>query len=72
VGTNHLIATFKQNGGDKVFDSIGFNLGDFIEFIDKDRDLLDIVYTLEIITKDGKQFPQLRLKDIRIHENNRN
>ncbi|MFA7287587.1 MAG: single-stranded-DNA-specific exonuclease RecJ [Melioribacteraceae bacterium] len=72
VGTNHLIATFKQNGGDKVFDSIGFNLGDFIEFIEKDRDLLDIVYTLETISKDGKQFPQLRLKDIRIHENNRN
>ncbi|MCK9279587.1 MAG: single-stranded-DNA-specific exonuclease RecJ [Melioribacteraceae bacterium] len=72
VGTNHLIASFRQNGGDKVFDSIGFNLGEFIEFIDKDRDLLDIVYTLETISKDGKHFPQLRLKDIRIHENNRN
>lgn len=67
VGTNHLVTTFKQNGNDKVFDAIGFNLGYFAEHIDKDRDLVDIVYSIETINKDGKIFPQLRIKDLRIN-----
>jgi len=66
VGKNHLIATIKQNGSDKVFDSIGFNLGEFVNLIDYKNSLLDIVYTIEQISKEGKIFPQFRLKDIRI------
>ncbi|MCX7798227.1 MAG: single-stranded-DNA-specific exonuclease RecJ [Melioribacter sp.] len=67
VGTNHLLATFKQNGNDKVFDAIGFNLGYFAEHIDKEKDLVDIVYSIETVNKDGRLFPQLRIKDIRIN-----
>jgi len=67
VGNNHLVTTFKQNGNDKVFDAIGFNLGYYAEHIDKDKDLVDIVYTIETINKDGKIFPQLRIKDIRVN-----
>lgn len=70
VGTNHLVTTFKQNGHDKVFDSIGFNLGSFAKEIDKDKNLLDIVYTIESITKDGKPYPQIRLRDIKVKEKN--
>ena len=66
VGKNHMIATIKQNGSDKVFDSIGFNLGKFVNLIDYKNSLLDIVYTIEQISKEGKIFPQFRLKDIRI------
>lgn len=66
VGNNHIVTSFKQNGNDKIFDSIGFNLGHFAEQIDKDKNLVDIVYTLETINKDGKVFPQIRLKDIYI------
>jgi single-stranded-DNA-specific exonuclease len=70
VGTNHLVTTFKQNGHEKVFDSIGFNLGSFVKEIDKEKNIVDIVYTIESITKDGKPFPQIRLKDLKIKEKN--
>ncbi|MBU0474460.1 MAG: single-stranded-DNA-specific exonuclease RecJ [Bacteroidetes bacterium] len=69
VGNNHLLTTIKQNGGDKVFDAIGFNLGYFAEIIAKDRDLIDIVFTIEKISRNGVSYPQIRLKDIKVKEN---
>jgi single-stranded-DNA-specific exonuclease len=66
VGTNHLVTSLKQNGNDKIFDAIGFNLGFFATKIDKEKNLVDIVYTIETVVKDGKTFPQIRLKDIHI------
>jgi hypothetical protein len=69
VGMNHIVTSFKQNGNDKVFDAIGFNLGYYADYIDKDRDLVDIVYTIETINKDGKEFPQIRIKDLKIKNN---
>lgn len=68
VGSNHLVTCFKQNGNDKVFDAIGFNLGGFASHIDKTKNLVDIVYTIESITKDGKSYPQIRIKDMQIKE----
>ncbi len=70
VGTNHLLTTIKQDGSDKVFDAIGFNLGSFANLVDKSNDLLDIVFTIEKIQKNGQSYPQFRLKDIRILEDN--
>lgn len=70
VGSNHIITCLKQNGNDKIFDAIGFNLGAFVDIINKDKNLVDIVYTIETITKDGRSFPQIRLKDIVVKENN--
>ena len=69
VGSNHIVTSFKQNGNDKVFDAIGFNLGAFATHIDKEKNLVDIVYTIESIQKDGKTYPQIRLKDIHVKEN---
>lgn len=69
VGSNHLITCFKQNGNDKIFDAIGFNLGSFAECIDKQKNLVDIVYTIETVNKDGRSFPQIRIKDINVKEN---
>ncbi len=68
VGTNHMVISFRQNGNDKTLDAIGFGLGQFISLIDKDKNLLDIVYTIESVQKDGKAYPQLRLKDINIKD----
>lgn len=68
VGSNHLVTCFKQNGNDKVFDAIGFNLGGFAGRIDKEKNLVDIVYTIESTTKDGKSYPQIRLKDLQVKE----
>jgi single-stranded-DNA-specific exonuclease len=70
VGTNHIVASLRQNGNDKVFDAIGFNLGAFAANIDKGKNLVDIVYTIETIQKDGKSYPQIRLKDILVKEIN--
>lgn len=69
VGKNHLLTTLKQSGSDKVFDAIGFNLGYFAELIAKDRDLIDIVFTIEKISRNGVTYPQIRLKDIKVKEN---
>jgi single-stranded-DNA-specific exonuclease len=68
VGSNHLVTCLKQNGNEKVFDAIGFNLGAFADRIDKEKNLIDIVYTIESLSKDGKTFPQIRIKDIQVKE----
>jgi single-stranded-DNA-specific exonuclease len=68
VGTNHFITSFCQNGGDKVYDAIGFNLGKFVYEVDKDNDLVDIVFTIEKVVRDGRTFPQIRVKDIRVKQ----
>lgn len=69
VGKNHIIMYLKQPECDKVFDSIGFNLGGFASLINRSSDTLDLVYTIENVSRDGKTFPQLRIKDIRIKAN---
>lgn len=66
VGNNHLILSFKQNGTDKVFDSIGFNMGHFCESLSRDSKV-DIVYTIDKTTRDNRVFSQFRLKDLKIN-----
>lgn len=66
VGTNHFVTTFCQNGADKVYDAIGFNLGKFVYEVNKDSDLVDIVFTIEKVVRDSRTYPQIRVKDIRI------
>lgn len=68
VGKNHIILYLEQENCDKVFDSIGFNLGGFANLINRSEDKLDIVYTIERVDRNGCSYPQLRLKDIRIKE----
>ena len=65
VGKNHLVASFKQSGTDKVFDSIGFNLGDHYDLIKENKSEFDIVFSLDKTVRDSRIFPQLKLKDIK-------
>ena len=65
VGKNHLVASFKQSGTDKVFDSIGFNLGDHYDLIKKNNSEFDIVFSLDKTVRDSRIFPQLKLKDLK-------
>jgi single-stranded-DNA-specific exonuclease len=65
VGNNHLVASFKQNGTDKVFDSIGFNLGDHYELLRQNDSELDIVFSVDKTIRDNRIYPQLKLKDIK-------
>jgi single-stranded-DNA-specific exonuclease len=65
VGNNHLVVSFKQIGTDKVFDSIGFNLGDRFELIKNNNHELDIVFSVDKTIRDNRIYPQLKLKDIK-------
>lgn len=66
VGVNHLLVTLTQKDKKKVFDCIGFNMGDHCEALIKNNSPIDIVYTIDKTMKDGRIFPQFKLKDIRI------
>jgi single-stranded-DNA-specific exonuclease len=68
VGNNHLILNLKQNGSEKVFDCIGFNMGEYFQPIKTNNSEYDVVFTIDKTVKDGRTFPQFRLKDIIIKE----
>ncbi len=68
VGNNHLVACFRQNGGDKIFDSIGFNMREYLDLLLDKKIKVDIVYTIDKMIRDGRAYPKLRLKDIRLNE----
>jgi len=67
AGGKHLVMYLKQDSCDKCFDSIGFNLGEYYSKLN-DQSLIDIVYSIEKIVKEGRVYPQLRIKDLRINE----
>ena len=66
VGNNHVLASFKQNGSDKIFDSIGFNMGEHFEAIRQNNCELDIVFSIDKTIRDNRIYPQLKLKDIKV------
>jgi single-stranded-DNA-specific exonuclease len=66
VGNNHLVVCFKQNGNDKVFDSIGFNMGEYLNLLSDKKTKVDIVYSIDKTVRNGRTYPQLRLKDMRL------
>jgi single-stranded-DNA-specific exonuclease len=68
VGMNHIILNLRQAGCDKVFDSIGFNMVDSLETV-RSCSSLDVVYTIDKTIRDGRIFPQFKLKDIKAKEN---
>ncbi|MDR3666630.1 MAG: single-stranded-DNA-specific exonuclease RecJ [Ignavibacteriaceae bacterium] len=70
VGTNHLVVTLKQNGSDKFFECIGFNMAGYYLEMSKTNCMVDIVYNIDKSTRNGISFPQFRLKDIKFKENN--
>ncbi|NWF89399.1 MAG: single-stranded-DNA-specific exonuclease RecJ [Ignavibacteriaceae bacterium] len=70
VGNNHLIINLKQKGSDRILDCIGFNMGEFCEQLTKNHSSIEAVFSIDKYTKDGKTFPQLKIKDIHINENN--
>ncbi|HHE37765.1 MAG TPA: single-stranded-DNA-specific exonuclease RecJ [Candidatus Cloacimonetes bacterium] len=65
VGANHLKLKVIKDGC--TLDLIGFNLGDFLPFLKKGS-LLDIAYTLEFNTWQGRSTIQGKLKDIHFVE----
>jgi len=70
VGMNHLLVTLKQDGSDKVFDCIGFDMGNLCESLGKKDAFYDVVFTIDKSIRDGRTYPQFKFKDIKIKENN--
>jgi single-stranded-DNA-specific exonuclease len=68
VGNDHLIVALKQNGCERVFDCIGFNMGSYIDMIGQDGQLLDVVYSIDKTVREGRIFPQFKIKDLRVLE----
>jgi single-stranded-DNA-specific exonuclease len=66
VGSNHLLLSLKQEGSERIFDCIGFNMGEFCDPIIKNNSKIDVVFTIDRTVRDGRVFPQFRLKDIKI------
>jgi hypothetical protein len=56
----------KQEGSERIFDCIGFNMGEFYDPIIKNNSKIDVVFTIDRTVRDGRVFPQFRLKDIKI------
>ncbi len=65
VGKNHLKIKVVKDGC--TLDLIGFNLGDFLPFLKKGL-FIDIAYSLEFNTWQGRTTIQGKLKDIRFTE----
>lgn len=63
VGRNHLKMRVMQGG--KRLDVIGFGLGERVREL-SDNCMVDIVYTLEYNTFNGRTTIQIRLKDVRL------
>ncbi len=70
VGNNqsHLLCSFKQEGTDKMFDCIGFNLGEYYDILINSNGNLNIVYTIDKCIRDNRVYPQLRLKDLKTRQ----
>jgi single-stranded-DNA-specific exonuclease len=62
---NHLVCCVKQEGCEKVFDCIGFNMGEYYDILINSDSNLNIVYTIDKTVKDERAYPQFRLKDIK-------
>lgn len=65
VGNDHLLCSFKQNGTNKIFDCIGFNMKDYYDTLVNSEGDLNIVYSIDKTVRDERTFPQFRLKDIK-------
>jgi single-stranded-DNA-specific exonuclease len=73
AGNKHLIATFKHKSSQKVFDSIGFNLGEYLDLLKENiNSEFDIVYVIDKMERLDKTLPQLKIRDLRlsVKENN--
>jgi len=64
VGKDHLKLKLRQDG--QVFDSIGFNLGKHLSKIQGPNKRADVLFTIEDNRWNGSVFPQLKIKDIRV------
>ena len=69
ISSKHLIINFRQSGCDKIFDAIGFNMSGYFDLVNTNNSFFDIVYNIDYNSWEGKNIPQLKLKDLKIKKN---
>ncbi len=69
ISTKHLIINVRQSGCDKIFEAIGFNMNGYFDLVNTKNSLFDIVYNIDYNNWEGKNIPQLKLKDLKIKKN---
>ena len=67
VGTNHLLFCVRQIQCERIFDCIGFGLGDHLQTITNQK-RFEMLFTIDSMYKDGKLLPQFKVIDIRPEE----
>jgi len=67
LNERHIRLKVRQNG--TVFDAVGFNLSHLYNVIGAGDNTLDVVYQIDENTWQGRTTVQLKIKDIRIHQN---
>ncbi|MCK6614114.1 MAG: single-stranded-DNA-specific exonuclease RecJ [Ignavibacteriaceae bacterium] len=61
----HFAATLRDKDSERDFDSIGFNmLNDDTKRLTAEGGDISAVFSIDYYTRDGKRFPQLKLKDL--------
>jgi len=63
VGNNHL--KLKVGRGERIFDAIGFGLGDWVKPLGMRKIDLDLAYVIERVEWNGESRIQLRIKDLK-------
>lgn len=69
VGKNHLVFSAKQDGNRNILDCIGFNMGNYLEIINNKDSNFDIVFSIDTLERDGRIYPQLKIKDLKPSKN---
>jgi single-stranded-DNA-specific exonuclease len=67
LNERHIRLKVRQNG--TVFDAVGFNLSHHYNIIGAGDNTLDVVYQIDENTWQGRTTVQLKIKDLRIHQN---
>jgi single-stranded-DNA-specific exonuclease len=69
VGRNHLKMKVRQSARGQVVDAIGFNMGGFVEALSQpSAPRIDLAFTPERNTWNGRDSLQLRLKDLHLQQ----
>jgi len=69
AGGRHLIFAVRQKGCDRVFDCVAFEMSEYADKLSGNDTLIDIVFTIDHMRREGRIFPQLKIKDLKIKDN---
>ncbi len=66
VKEKHIIMTITKKGSDKVFDAVGFNMPEYYNLILSGDKTFDLAFTIDQASNYGRNFVQLKIKDIKV------